>query len=160
MDVLEDEWYAVRHSGEIPEVALCSALFYLSHDPGGPGLCLTREQKRMLLQAAEMRYQEIVLRDLLPSEKHTPGYRGIKRSIINWQRYLRFCSRQGIDAGGFRAEVASCLLVFVKEALLEVESRQRDISINCTYAELCCFAAELGLSASLLPESIRQFCRS
>ncbi len=160
MDAVEDEWYAVRHSGEIPEVALCSALYYLSHDPGGPGLRLTREQEKMLVQAAEMRYQEIVLRDLQPSQENMPGYRGIKRSIINWQRYLRFCSRQRIDADGFRAEVATGLLLFVREGLLEAESRQRDISINCTYVELCCFAAELGLSASLLPESVRQFCRS
>ncbi len=160
MDVLEDEWYAVRHSGEIPEVALCSALYYLSHDPNGPGLRLTREQRGMLVQAAEMRYHEIVLRDLQQSRKNTPAYRGIKRSIINWQRYLRFCGRQRIDAGGFRAEVAASLLLFVKKELLEAETEERGIPINCTYVELCCFAAELGLAASLLPKSVRQLCRS
>ncbi len=109
MDALEDEWYGVRHSGEIPEVALCSALYYLTHDPDGPGLRLSREQKGMLVQAAEIRYQEIVLRDLQQSTRNTTGYRGIKRSIINWQRYRIFCGRQQIDSGVFK-ETSYCII--------------------------------------------------
>ena len=158
MNVLEDEWYAVRHSGEIPEVALYSALFYLSHDNSGPGLSLTSEQNRMLVEAAEIRYREIVLRDLQQANRNTTDYRGIKRSIINWQRFKTFCSRQQLDSDGFRREVAELFLLFVKEEEVEVKEGLRDSSINCTFEELCGFASQLGLSLSALPESINELC--
>jgi len=160
MNVLEDEWYAVRHSGEIPEVALYSAFFYLSHDNSGPGLNLTPEQNRMLVEAAEMRYREIVLRDLQQVNRKTAGYRGMKRSIINWQRFKTFCSRQQLDYDGFRNEVAAMFLLFVKEEMVEVRGGVRDSSLNCTFEELCGFASQLGLSLSALPDSINQLCSS
>ena len=158
MDVLEDEWYAVRYSGEIPEVALHSALYYLSRDAGGPGLKLSPEQKRRLVEAAEMRYREIVLRDMQQANRGTPAYRGIKRSIINWHRYRMFCRRQQLDSGGFRREAAAALLLFVKEAEAAVEGKQRETALNCTYDELSNFATELGLPAALLPGSVYRLC--
>jgi len=159
MDVLEDEWYAVRYSGEIPEVALNSARYYLSHDADGPGLSLSPEQNCRLIEAAQMRYQEIVLRDLQQANRTTSGYRGIKRSMINWQRYQTFCTRQQLDYGGFRREVAATLLLFVQQEVEEVEGGKRHTSINCTYDEICSFATKLGLSVSRLPGSIRMLCR-
>jgi len=158
MDVLEDEWYAVRYSGEIPEVALHSALYYLSRDAGGPGLKLGPEQKRSLVEAAEMRYQEIVLRDMQQVNRETPAYRGIKRSIINWHRYRMFCRRQQLESGSFRREAAAALLLFVKEEMAAVEGKRRETSINCTYDELRGFAAELGLPAALLPGAAQRLC--
>ncbi len=51
--ILENEWYAVRHSGEIPEIALCSAFYYLVEDRSGPRSDLNVAQSRMLVEAAE-----------------------------------------------------------------------------------------------------------
>lgn len=158
MNVLEDEWYAVRHSGEIPEVALNSAFYYLSHDADGPGLNLSREQVRMLAEAARMRYQEIVLRDLQQSNRETPAYRGVKRSVINWQRYRIFCRRQGLDPDEFRPEVAAGFLRFVEQEVADVERGVRESSINCNYDEICSFATELGLALSRLPASLGRIC--
>ena len=38
--LLEEELLLVRHSGEIPEVALHASVHYLTEDPEGPGLVL------------------------------------------------------------------------------------------------------------------------
>jgi hypothetical protein len=158
MDAVENEWYAVRHSGEIPEVALYSAVYYLTADTNGPQLALTPEQSRMLIDAAEMRYHEIVLRDLQQENRELSIYRGIKRSIANWRRYQNFCGRQQLDSSAFRREVAARLLVFIAEEVLEVESGLRETAINCSWDELCEFARELGLPVTRLPESAKPLC--
>ena len=159
MDVIENEWYGVRHSGEIPEVALYSAVYYLTADHNGPRLALTPEQSRMLIQAAEMRYHEIVLRDLQQANRESSDYRGIARSITNWRRYQQFCARQQIDSSGFRREVSARLLLFLQEEVLEVQSNLRTTVINCSWNDLCEFAQEVGIPVSRLPEQLRRFCR-
>jgi hypothetical protein len=158
MDVIENEWYAVRHSGEIPEVALYSAVYYLTSDSNGPGLALTPKQSRMLIQAAEMRYHEIVLRDLQQANRELSEYRGIHRSITNWRRYQIFCGRQQLDSSGFRREVAGRLLLFLTEEVLEVENGYRQTAINCSWGELRDFARELGIAETRLPESVKSLC--
>ena len=158
MDVVENEWYAVRHSGEIPEVALYSAVYYLTADVEGPRLALTPEQSRMLIDAAEMRYHEIVLRDLQQENRELSIYRGIKRSIDNWRRYQNFCARQQLDSSLFRREVAARLLSFITEEVLEVESGIRETVVNCSWVELCEFARELGVPETRLPGSARSLC--
>ncbi len=62
--LLEEELLLVRHSGEIPEVALHASVHYLTEDPEGPGLVLADEELRPLQEAALARYREIILRDL------------------------------------------------------------------------------------------------
>ena len=49
--ILEEELLLVRHSGEIPEVALHSSLYYLQDDEEGPQLRLTAEEQQLLEQA-------------------------------------------------------------------------------------------------------------
>jgi len=158
MQSLEDEWYVVRHSGEIPEIALFSARHYLTEDAEGPRLKLSEEQWRTLVRAAEERYHEIVLRDLQQENRGSSGYRGIKRSIVNWRRFCSFCWRQRVDNRRFRNEVAATLLLYLMEELVEIGSGRREPSINCTYDELNSFALELGLAIDGLPEVIRSLC--
>lgn len=156
--ILENEWYVVRHSGEIPEIALNSALYYLAEDRNGPRRTLSPVQIRMLVEAAELRYKEIVLRDLYQKNLLKPIYRGLKRSADNWYRYEKFCLRQQVDSTSFRHEVAAALLVFLAEEVVEVERGKRLSSINCTFDELCTFAARLGLAESILPGGLEIHC--
>ena len=63
--LIEDEWYAVRYSGEIPEVAYHGAVFHLTEAQNGPQIELSSAQLNRLLGAVSQRYLEITLRDLL-----------------------------------------------------------------------------------------------
>lgn len=156
--VLENEWYAVRHSGEIPEIALCSSLYYLVEDCSGPCRELSAAQNLKLVEAAELRYREIVLRDLQYANRRKRTYRGVKRSIANWYRYEKFCGRQNVDATSFRHQVAAALLVFLSEETVDVERSRHLSSINCSFDELRSFAARLGLACSMLPEGTAEIC--
>ncbi|MBE0585160.1 MAG: hypothetical protein IH612_15540 [Desulfofustis sp.] len=158
MDPLEDEWYAVRYSGEIPEVALHSAFHYLCEDENGPQLVLTKEQGRRLIEAAAERFREIILRDLLPDNRSSPSYRGVRRSIINWRRYLQFCRRQQVDHQSFRHEVAAHLLLLLNAESVDWAKGRRGAAINCSFAELTDFALQLGLVPSVLPEDLKHIC--
>ena len=93
-EVLEDEWLIVRHSGEIPEIALHSTFYYLTEDPDGPQLQLSIEEIQYLQEAAAARYQEIILRDLCYENRELTIYRGMQRAIFNWHRFVAFCERQ------------------------------------------------------------------
>ena len=93
-EVLEEEWLIVRHSGEIPEIALHSALYYLTDDPDGPRLQLSGEERESLQEAAATRYQEIIMRDLCFENRELSIYRGVRRAICNWHRFVAFCKRQ------------------------------------------------------------------
>jgi len=157
-DALENEWYAVRHSGEIPEIALFSAFYYLTKDTSGPRITLTADQCQTLVEAAELRYREIVLRDIQHRNRGTGAYRGIRRSIYNWHRFETFCTRQKVDYGSFRHEVAAALLVFLAEELVDVERGERPSSINCSFLELNRFATRLGLVPEALPDCIKPLC--
>ena len=96
-ELLEDEWLLVRHSGEIPEIALHSAFYYLTEDPNGPRLQLSVEEKHYLRDAAATRYQEIIQRDLCYENRELTVYRGVRRAIFNWHRFVVFCERQDIS---------------------------------------------------------------
>lgn len=50
----EDEWYIVRYSGEIPEIAFNSAIHYLTRAQDGPHLTLSEEQNHLLKKAARL----------------------------------------------------------------------------------------------------------
>lgn len=154
-DIIEDEWYLVRYSGEIPEIALNSSFYFLSRDKNGPGLELTGEQVLRLKIAARDRFHEIILRDMIPENRDKTIYRGIHRSIANWERYLQFCSRQGLDPGDFKREVADQLLHFLEVHHYEVCNGQECPMLECSLEELVSFLEALGLNQDDLPANLR-----
>jgi hypothetical protein len=155
--VLENEWYLVRYSGETPEIALHAAIYFLTRAKDGPHLDLSGEQHRLLQAAAEERFSEIILRDLLHANSKTSAYRGPLRSIINYNRFLIFCSRQQLDATSIRLRTAAALRVFLDREMAEV-GPQRPSLINCSYRQLADFAAILEIDARELPASIATLC--
>lgn len=155
---LENEWFLVRHSGETPEIALYSALHYLTEAEDGPRLSLTGEQFSLLKEAAGERYREIVLRDLQPENRDKTIYRGVKRAMVNFRRYECFCRRQSFDGQDFKKEVAASLLIFLATECVEVARGGRSSSINCSFPELNTFAQEIGLVEGRLPRHIEAIC--
>jgi len=131
---VEDEWYAVRHSGEIPEIALYSALHYLTEAEEGPGLTLSRQETRHLQQAAALRFREIVLRDMLWENIDKPIARGLGRSVINFERYKNFLARFGLTDRRLGHEAAISLVIFL---VREWSARRRGFGVH-----------DLGLPAS------------
>lgn len=144
---LENEWYLVRHSGEIPEIALNASLYYLTRSAEGPHHTLQQEHITLLQDAACARYREIVLRDLEHDNVTDPGYRGVARSLANYQRYCTFATRQGLSPTSLREETASMLSRFLKKEAAIVLRGERRTIINCDREELNCFCDCLGVSA-------------
>ncbi|PID76562.1 MAG: hypothetical protein CSB24_05935 [Deltaproteobacteria bacterium] len=141
-EMLEDEWYQVRYSGELPEIALNSSLYFLTGDKNGPEIVLDEAQILHLKHAARDRFQEIILRDLTPENCGRSIYRGLKRAMENWRRYEVFCSRQGLSAEDFRPQAADGLKRFLEA---ESASRGGGNKFNCSFAELLQFVKTLGL---------------
>ncbi|MBU0960046.1 MAG: hypothetical protein KKD01_07510 [Proteobacteria bacterium] len=158
-DILADEWLIVRNSGEIPEIAYYSSLYYLTEDDDGPCITLSEEEIQVLKEAAVERCQEIVLRDMLLENFHKTIYRGIKRSIYNWQRYQTFCRRQSLSLHGFRPIVARTFLLFLEQGVGAAGSSLPQSFINCSLNELIRFGEELGVEAEQLPAGTDRFCR-
>ena len=142
-EILEDEWLVVRHSGEIPEIALHSALYYLGQDPEGPRLILKEQEIGLLRAAAMERFAEIVLRDLNFANASLPIYRGLKRVIYNWQRYQVFCRRQQQNPDGLRDKAAQALRR--KLDRVATEPGLKAPFFNCTCLELSALMRDLGL---------------
>ncbi|MHB1014801.1 MAG: hypothetical protein ACYC2W_05950, partial [Desulfurivibrionaceae bacterium] len=67
--LLAEEILIVRHSGEIPEIAFHSSLYYLCEDPAGPQLTLREKELDILRQQVVARYRDILLRDLSPENR-------------------------------------------------------------------------------------------
>lgn len=157
-ELLDDEWLIVRHSGEIPEITYHSSLYYLSQDVEGPRLQLLETELSRLKDAAMQRYQEIVLRDINLDNFHKSIYRGLRRTLYNWQRLKMFAKRQALDYVGFDAVVAEELLTFLR---LGVATAGRDVPdnfINCREGQLLEFVTELGIETQQLPREIGRFC--
>ncbi len=153
-EILEDEWYLVRNSGETPEIALHSAIYFVTRAKNGPRATLTDEQFHRLREAAVQRFLEIVLRDLQHANSSTQEYRGIRRSIINFKRFGTFCERQRVDPCEVRRQAANALQVFLATELAEINCGKRPSIINCSYTELQLFAAELNVD---LPDKFAGF---
>ncbi len=156
--LLEEEFLIVRHSGEIPEIALYSTLYYLSEDPEGPHILLNNEELAALQDGALTRSREIVLRDLDPANRDLSLYRGVQRSLYNWRRHQAFCERIGRDSDGFEEVVRAALCAFLSREIEDVTSGNRCSSINCTAQELADFTAELDCSPDDLPAGWRMLC--
>jgi len=158
-ELIENEWFIVRHSGETPEIAFHSAIYYLTRAKDGPGLQLQREQFDMLMEGAMTRFREIILRDLDHGNAEKPIYRGVKRSIVNYRRFLKFCSRQNIDEMEIRQETAQMLLRFIEQERAELATGERSSIINCAPEEMLNFARELGVCIGR-DEEIIDLCNS
>jgi len=148
--ILEEELLLVRHSGEIPEVALHASLHYLCDDEEGPRLILGDEELRSLQDAALARYREIILRDLDLVNRDRSLFRGIRRALHNWYRFARFSEKIGTPYEAFRASAAQALLTFLQQELEDVRSGTRTSSINCSAEALVTFALALGCDLAAL----------
>ena len=155
---LADEAFMILHSGEIPEVTLHSSLYYLTEDPEGPGLDLRPEDIFPLRQAVVKRYRTIILRDLAPENRDKRIYRGVGRCTVNWQRLLKFCSREGLDCATVRVEIAEALQKFLQQELADMQSRTRSPCINCSCTTIENLAYSLGLSPADLPAGWQAMC--
>lgn len=142
-EIFENEWYLVRYSGETPEIAFNAAIYYLTRSRKGPKMTLEEGQIGLLRSAAVDRYNEIIVRDLIHENHNTSVYRGLSRSIINYQRFCNFCQRQQINGSAVRNKAAQALLLFVERELKETEDGRQSI-IDCSYRELEQYAIELG----------------
>ncbi len=156
--LIEEEALIVRHSGEIPEIALHSSLYYITEDKEGPGLSLVDEERKVLYEAVLTRHKEIILRDLDPENRDKTLYRGVARTIANRQRFLNLCQRLGYDCLSFDSQIADALVLFLQQETEDVATGRRSSSINCDLDELRTFVAELGLDPSLLPSGWESLC--
>ena len=156
--LLAEELLIVRHSGEIPEIAFHSSLYYLCEDPAGPQLTLSQEELDSLRQQAVARYREIMLRDLDPKNRDARIYRGLKRCIFNWERLGKFCTRQEMTVEDVRQEIAEALRCFLHQEADEVRAGLRQSCLNCTKEELDGFAREIGVLPEQMPEGIERLC--
>ena len=157
-EILENEWYIVRYSGETPEIAYNSAIYQLCRAHDGPRLGLTEEQFALLKDAAVDRFTEIILRDLQHGNSTKSIYRGICRSIINYRRFCTFCSRQNLEVSQVRRQAAQALVIFLETELTELQNQNRPTIINCTYPELQSFAGELGVELGNMASALSALC--
>ncbi len=155
---LVDELLIVRHSGEIPEVALHGSLYYLTQDPEGPGLVLDPREIKALKSMVMERYREIIRRDLDPANRDKPLYRGLARAAVNWRRLVRFCRNEGLAVDGQRTVIGRDFLDFVRREAAEVAAGLRLSSINCSIAELRVLTTDLGLDPDNLPAAWEKLC--
>ena len=155
---IEEETFIVLHSGEIPEVIFHSSIYYLTKEPDGPGLELNGDDILPLKQAVVKRYRAIILRDLEPENRDKRIYRGLARCAANWQRLLKFCSRENMDFVPIQAETAKGLQAFLQQEVVDVESKKCSSCINCSYIEIENLAKSLGILTADLPEGLQKLC--
>jgi hypothetical protein len=155
---IEDEVFAIRQSGEMPEVALHTAFFFLQEDPEGPRLRLTPKEMHLLKDAVEQRYVRILMRDLNPRLRDRSLYRGLARAMANWQRLERFCEGEHRDAAAHRKSAAEALLAFLTVEEKDIAAGRPPATVNCTVSELETFARTLGLRPSDLPQDWKRVC--
>jgi hypothetical protein len=158
-EAIENEWHIVRHSGETPEIAYNSAIYYLTRAKGGPHIHLSDQHIIWLKEAAVERYTEIVLRDLQHFNSNKSIYRGIGRSIVNYHRFCVFCSRQQLQVEKVRDLAAEALLVFLETESARLHNTTKPSIINCTYEELVSYAALLELDLGGKYEALKGHCR-
>jgi hypothetical protein len=156
--ILDDELLIIRHSGEIPEVALQGSIFFLTGDPQGPGLTLGSEELQQMKGKVVERYLEMIARDLEPENRDKGIYRGLARCIVNWQRMASFCYRENFDLDPLRADTSNSLILFIKNEKKDV-GEGKSSSINCCQTTLNGFANELGIVPRELPTGWQELCR-
>ena len=157
-ELLENEWYIVRHSGETPEIAYNSAVYFLTRAKDGPRIQLSRQQYETLKQAAVSRYGEIVLRDLLHSNHDKPIYRGVERSRVNFARFCAFCRRQQVNETRVRHKAKEAMLVFLETELQRLQDGRSQSIINCSYSDLEDYASSLGVVFDNKFQALEKYC--
>jgi hypothetical protein len=157
-ELFENEWYIVRYSGETPEIAYNSAIYFLTRAADGPGMSLLPAQLNQLRQAAVDRYEEIVLRDLYHENVGKPIYRGVARSICNYQRFIRFCQRQGLCHIKVKSRCTALFAMYLKVELERTCKNGQYSVINCSFAELKSFAVALNVSFLTEYSALKSLC--
>ncbi len=156
--LIEEEAFLIKHSGETPEIAYHSSLYFLFEDPEGPGLKKDEVDLSPLKEAVFKRYVKILLRDLKPANRDRRIYRGLARSIANFERLMRFAQKENFSMDEVINQTREHLLNFLKIESDEVSSGLRDSCINCTFKELVLFAKRLGIKETELPDGIEKLC--
>jgi len=156
--LIADEVLLIRHSGEIPEVALYASLHFLGADNEGPRLQLTTEETSHLEQAALACYQEIILRDLDLRNRDRTLFRGLRRAHHNWNRFVRFCHKTGRSCGEFRLIAAEALVQYLRMELAEVRAGERTPSVNCSAATVRDLALAMDIDPAALPDGWDGLC--
>ena len=148
-ELIENEWYVVRYSGETPEIAYNSAIYYLTRATDGPQVTLTPTHIGRLKKAAVDRYEEIILRDLFHENVGKSIYRGVVRSICNYGRFIQFCRRQDLSPEKIKVNAADVFSKFLQVEFEQLSSKDYKTVINCSYEDLRGYA--LTLETSFLP---------
>lgn len=143
-DYLADEILIIKESGEMPEVAYHSALYFLCRDEEGPQIKLNDQDLLPLKKAICHRYRTIIKRDLTPDNRDKSIYRGMARAICNWQRLKLFCNNENFDYAGIKEEIAGEVTGFLAQEEADMADG-RQSSINCHGEDLCLFLEEMGL---------------
>lgn len=140
-EIKEEAENITLQGGEIPEVALHESLHYLAQ----AGLEPWPEERRLLEEAVVARYQDLIRRDLDPSNQSLSAFRSPKRARINLKRLLKFAERGGMDMNGFIQEAGMMLMAYLTiEA--EAAAAGRDYNtLSMDRGELAAFMNELGL---------------
>ena len=156
-----DEVLILGDSGEIPEIAYHTTIYYLCEDPEGPMLTLDAQDLARLREPVLARCRWIIMRDLDPGNREQRIYRGVARSKANWQRLKAFCQRQGLEDAvtPLRQEVAGALGDFLRREVVDV-AEGTPSALNCCRADLEAFAEELGLAVADLPLGWERLCPS
>jgi len=113
-----------------------------------------------LHQAAIVRYEEIILRDLDPANRDLSLFRGIRRANHNWYRYARFCERIHSGVDRLRVQAGQLLIRYLVLEHSEVRAGIRKPSINCTVDALLTFVIALGLETASLPPGWEALCEA
>lgn len=156
--LLENEWYIVRHSGETPEIAYNSAIYFLTRAKDGPRMQLSAQQYSDLKEAAVTRYSEIILRDLLHSNRDKPIYRGVERSRVNYLRFCAFCGRQQVDETAVRRLAAEAYHLFLETERQQLQYGRLVSVINCSYSDLQEYADSLGIVFEERFQALEKYC--
>ena len=156
--ILEEEYLLVRHSGEIPEVALHASLHYLCEDEEGPAFILSAEELQLLHDAVLDRYREIILRDLDVANRDLSLYRGVNRALFNWRRFVRFSVQIYVPYTDFQREAGRALLTYLQREVADIHSGVRASSVNCSALTLQTFVDALELDPKALPDGWTFLC--
>jgi len=156
--ILEEEYLLVRHSGEIPEVALHASLYYLCEDEEGPAFILSAEELQPLHDAVLDRYREIILRDLDVANRDLSLFRGLNRAICNWRRFVRFSHQIGAPYADFQREAGRALVTYFQREVADIHSGRRTSSVNCSASTLQTFVDALELDLKALPDGWTSLC--
>ncbi|MFT5729079.1 MAG: hypothetical protein ACI8PB_003242 [Desulforhopalus sp.] len=159
-DLIDNEWYIVRYSGEIPEIAYNSAIYFLTRATDGPQITLSNIHFDRLKQAAVDRYEEIILRDLLHENVGKSVYRGIARSICNYDRFTQFCRRQGLSPETIQHAAGQVLTGFLQTEFEQLTGKNYNPVINCSFSDLTDFAQTLYIPFLPKYSLFEPFCLS